>query len=345
MEFRKLGRSGIKVPELCFGCGTFGGKNEFFDAWGATEDIAEARKIVDICMDAGINFFDTADIYSNGGSESVLGKAIDHLKREDVLISTKATFPFGDGPNDIGSGRYHLIQSLEGSLKRLGTDYVDVYHLHGMDTTTPVEETLSTLNNFVQQGKVRYIACSNFSGWHLMKSLSTSERYGWSKYIGHQVYYSLVGRDYEWELMPLAIDQGLGALIWSPLGWGRLTGKIRREAGIPKESRLNSKLVQDMGPQVPEEHLYNVVEAIDEIAKETGKTVPQIALNWLLRRPTVSSLIIGARNEQQLRQNLGAIGWTLTPEQVAKLDAASELPLAYPYWHQRQFPAIIPRPV
>jgi aryl-alcohol dehydrogenase-like predicted oxidoreductase len=345
MEYRKLGRSGIKVPELCFGCGTFGGKNEFFDAWGATEDIAEARKIVDICMDAGINFFDTADIYSNGGSETVLGGAIKHLKREDVLISTKATFPFGDGPNDIGSGRYHLIQALEGSLKRLGTDYVDIYHLHGMDATTPVEETLSTLNNFVQQGKVRYIACSNFSGWHLMKSLSTSERYGWSKYIGHQVYYSLVGRDYEWELMPLALDQGLGALIWSPLGWGRLTGKIRRETGIPKESRLNSKLVQDMGPQVPEEHLYKVVEAIDEVAKETGKSVPQIALNWLLRRPTVSSLIVGARNQQQLRQNLGAIGWSLTPEQVAKLDAASELPLAYPYWHQRQFPTIIPKPV
>jgi aryl-alcohol dehydrogenase-like predicted oxidoreductase len=345
MEYRKLGKSGIKVPELCFGCGTFGGKNEFFDAWGATEDIAEARKIVDICMDAGINFFDTADIYSNGGSESVLGKAIDHLKREDVLISTKATFPFGDGPNDIGSGRSHLIQSLEGSLKRLGTDYVDIYHLHGMDATTPVEETLATLNNFVQQGKVRYIACSNFSGWHLMKSLSTSERYGWSKYIGHQVYYSLVGRDYEWELMPLALDQGLGALIWSPLGWGRLTGKIRRETGIPRESRLNSKLVQDMGPQVPEEHLYKVVEAIDEIAKETGKSVPQIALNWLLRRPTVSSLIIGARNEQQLRQNLGAVGWSLTPEQVAKLDTASELPLAYPYPPQRQFPTIIPKPV
>jgi aryl-alcohol dehydrogenase-like predicted oxidoreductase len=296
-------------------------------------------------MDAGINFFDTADIYSNGGSETVLGGAIKHLKREDVLISTKATFPFGDGPNDIGSGRYHLIQALEGSLKRLGTDYVDIYHLHGMDATTPVEETLSTLNNFVQQGKVRYIACSNFSGWHLMKSLSTSERYGWSKYIGHQVYYSLVGRDYEWELMPLALDQGLGALIWSPLGWGRLTGKIRRETGIPKESRLNSKLVQDMGPQVPEEHLYKVVEAIDEVAKETGKSVPQIALNWLLRRPTVSSLIVGARNQQQLRQNLGAIGWSLTPEQVAKLDAASELPLAYPYWHQRQFTTLIPKPV
>jgi aryl-alcohol dehydrogenase-like predicted oxidoreductase len=345
MEYRRLGRSGIKVPELCFGCGTFGGKNEFFDAWGATENVAEARKIVDICMEAGLNFFDTADIYSDGMSETVLGSAIKHLKRADVLISTKATFPFGSGPNDFGSGRYHLTQALEGSLKRLGTGYVDVYHLHGFDALTPVEETLSTLEKFVRDGKVRYIACSNFSGWHLMKSLSVSERYGWARYVGQQVYYSLVGRDYEWELMPLALDQGIGALIWSPLGWGRLTGKIRRETGIPKDSRLNSKLVLDMGPQVPEEHLYKIVEAIDEVAKETGKTVPQIALNWLLRRPTVSTLIIGARNEQQLRQNLGAVGWSLTTEQVAKLDAASEVPLAYPYWHQRQVPGLVPKPV
>jgi aryl-alcohol dehydrogenase-like predicted oxidoreductase len=337
MEYRQLGKSGIKVPELCFGCGTFGGHDEFFDAWGATEDIAEARKIVDICMEAGINFFDTADIYSFGRSETVLGGAIKHLKREDILISTKATFRFGNGPNDVGSSRYHLIQALEGSLTRLGTDYVDIYHMHETDSLTPVEETLSTLEGFVREGKVRYIACSNFSGWRLMKSLSVSERYGWSRYVGHQVYYSLVGRDYELELMPLALDQGVGALIWSPLGWGRLTGKIRRETGIPRESRLNSKLVTDMGPQVPEEHLYKVVAAIDEVAKETGKTVAQIALNWLLRRPTVSSLIIGARNEQQLRQNLGAAGWSLTPAQVAQLDAASELPLAYPYWHQHQF--------
>ena len=345
MEYRSLGRSGIKVPELCFGCGTFGGHdNEFFKAWGAS-DVAEARNIVDVCMDAGLNFFDTSDIYSYGASEEVLGKAIDHLKREDVLISTKATFRFGKGPNDVGSSRYHLIQALDGSLKRLGTDYVDVYHLHGFDATTPVEETLNTLDRFVREGKVRYIACSNFSGWHLMKSLSVSERYGWSRYVGHQVYYSLVGRDYEWELMPLALDQGIGALVWSPLGWGRLTGKIRRETGIPKDSRLKSQLVVDMGPQVPEEYLYTVVEAIDGIAKETGKTVAQIALNWVLRRPTISTAIIGARNEQQLRQNLGSIGWSLTPEQIAKLDAASELPLAYPYWHQRQFQDRNPKPV
>jgi aryl-alcohol dehydrogenase-like predicted oxidoreductase len=343
MEYRQLGRSGFKVPELCFGCGTFGGQqDEFFKAWGAA-DVAEARKIVDICMEAGINFFDTADIYSFGASESVLGAAIKHLRREDVLISTKATFRFGNGANDVGSSRYHLIQALESSLKRLGTDYVDVYHLHETDSLTPVEEMLSTLDQFVRDGKVRYIACSNFSAWRLMKSLSVSERYGWSRYIGHQVYYSLVGRDYEWELMPLAVDQGLGAMIWSPLGWGRLTGKIRRETGIPKESRLNSKLVADAGPQVPEEHLYKVVDALDAIARETGKSIPQIALNWLLRRPTVSSLIIGARNEEQLRQNLGSVGWNLSPEQIAVLDAASDQPYAYPYWHQRQFEERNPR--
>jgi len=275
----------------------------------------------------------------------VLGGAIKHLRREDVLISTKATFRFGNGPNDVGSSRYHLIQALEGSLKRLGTDYVDIYHMHETDSLTPVDETLSTLDKFVRDGKVRYIACSNFSGWRLMKSLSVSERHGWSRYVGHQVYYSLLSREYEWELMPLALDQGLGALVWSPLGWGRLTGKIRRETGIPKDSRLNSKLVLDIGPQVPEEHLYKVVVAIDEIAKETGKTVPQIALNWLLRRPTISSLVIGARNAEQLRQNLGAVGWSLTAEQIAKLDAASQVPLAYPYWHQHQFGERNPGPV
>src|ERR1700679_1973626 len=261
MEYRQLGRSGLKVPELCFGAGTLGSNNEFFKAWSETTQ-AEADRIVGICMDAGLNFFDTADIYSDGGSETALGEALAHLHREDVLISTKATFGFGNGPNDVGSSRYHLIQSLERSLKRLGTDYVDVYHLHAFDATTPVEETLNTLDKFVREGKVRYIACSNFSGWHLMKSLSVSERYGWARYVGHQVYYSLIGRDYEWELMPLAIDQGVGTLVWSPLGWGRLTGKIRRSSAIPAGSRLHKTAAQ--GPQVPEEYLHKVVDAIDE---------------------------------------------------------------------------------
>jgi aryl-alcohol dehydrogenase-like predicted oxidoreductase len=344
MEYRSLGRSGLKVPELCFGTGTFGAGDEFFKAWGETSE-REAKKLIDVCMEAGCNFFDSANIYSNGASETMLAGAISHLKREDVLLSTKATFRFGKGPNDVGSSRYHLMQALEGSLKRLKTDYIDVYHLHAFDATTPVEETLNTLDKMVREGKVRYIACSNFSGWHLMKSLSVSERYGWAKYVGHQVYYSLVGRDYEWELMPLGLDQGVGALVWSPLGWGRLTGKIRRGQPLPEGSRLQNQSVVDAGPTPDWEYVYDVVEAIDEVAKETGKTVPQIALNWLLRRPTVSTLVIGARDETQLRANLAATGWKLTAEQVAKLDKASEPKKAYPYWHQVQFEERNPSPV
>jgi len=281
-----------------------------------------------------VNLFDTADIYSDGLSETILGKAVAE-RRERVLISTKGTFRMGPGPNDLGSSRYHLIEACEASLRRLGTDYIDIYHLHGFDALTPLEEVLSTLEHLVTSGKVRYIACSNFSGWHLMKSLDVSDRYGWARYVGHQVYYSLLNREYEWELMPLGSDQGVGALIWSPLGWGRLTGKIRRGQPWPKESRLHK--TADMGPQVAAEHLYNVVDALDEVAKETGKTVPQVALNWLLQRPTVSTVIFGARNEEQLRQNLAAAGWNLTAEQVAKLDRASDVTPVYPYWHQRQF--------
>src|ERR1700751_3025236 len=306
MEYRQLGKSGLKVPELCFGAGTFGAANEFFKAWSETTQ-EEANRIVDICMDAGMNLFDTADIYSDGESEKALGKALAKHSRESLMISTKATFRLGTGPNDVGSSRYHLIQSAERSLKRLGTDYIDIYHLHGFDATSPVEETLRALDDLVREGKVRYIACSNFSGWHLMKSLSVSERYGWSRYVGHQVYYSLIGREYEWELMPLALDQKVGALIWSPLGWGRLTGKIGRNRPVPEVSRLHK--TAEIGPKVQDEHLYKVVDAIEEVAKETGKTVPQIALNWLLQRPTVANVIMGARNEEQLRQNLGSIGW------------------------------------
>ncbi len=341
MEYRLLGGSGLKVSAVSFGVATFGGGGEFFKAWGAT-DVAEARRLLDICFDAGVNLFDTADVYSHGLSEEVLGKALEG-KRDRALISTKATFRMGDGPNDLGSSRYHLRKSLEGSLRRLGTDYVDIYHLHGFDALTPVEEVLDTLNTFVRDGKVRYIACSNFSGWHLMKSLGVAERYGWARYVAHQVYYSLIGRDYEWELMPLALDQKVGALVWSPLGWGRLTGKIRRGQPLPETSRLHK--TAESGPQVSDEHLYNVVDALDAVAKETGKSVPQIALNWLLQRPTVSSVIIGARNEEQLRQNLAAEGWTLSAEQVATLDKASDVAPVYPYWHQRQFTERNPLPV
>jgi aryl-alcohol dehydrogenase-like predicted oxidoreductase len=340
MEFRTLGRSGLKVPVLSFGTGTFGGGNEFFKAWGAS-DVAEATRLVDVCLEAGVNLFDTADIYSDGLSETILGKAIAG-RRDDCLISTKATFRFGKGPNDVGSSRYHLIRACEASLRRLGTDYIDIYHLHGFDALTPVEEVLSTLNQLVVSGKVRYIACSNFSGWHLMKSLGVADRYGWARYVGHQVYYSLIGREYEWELMPLALDQGVGALVWSPLGWGRLTGKVRRGQPLPAESRLHK--TAGMGPQVADEYLYKVVDALDEVAKEVGKTVPQVALNWLVQRPSISTVIFGARNEEQLKQNLGAVGWNLSSEQVRKLDAASDVAAVYPYWHQWQFEERNPRP-
>jgi len=343
MEYRQLGGSGLKVPALTLGTGTFGGGGEMFKAWGQT-DVAEATRLVDICLDAGLTMFDSADIYSQGMAEEILGQAIKG-RRDRVLISTKGTFRSGQGPNDVGSSRWHLLQTFEASLKRLGTDYVDLYQLHGFDAVTPAEEVLSTLDNLVRAGKIRYIGCSNFSGWHLMKSLAVSDRYGYARYVAHQAYYSLVGRDYEWELMPLALDQKVGAVVWSPLGWGRLTGKIRRGAPRPETSRLNSQLVRDIGPPVPDEQLFKVVDALDAIAKEAGKTVPQVALNWLLQRPSVSTVIIGARNEEQLKQNLQAVGWNLTREQVGKLDAASAVTQAYPYWHQAGFQERNPSPV
>jgi aryl-alcohol dehydrogenase-like predicted oxidoreductase len=331
MEYRRLGASGLTVPVLSFGTGTFGGKGDFFAAWGNT-DATGARRLLDVCLDAGVTLFDTADGYSKGESEAVLGAAIKG-RRDKVLISTKATFRFSDAPNDVGSSRYHLIAAIDAALKRLGTDYIDLFQLHGFDAMTPVEEVLSALDDLVRAGKIRYVGVSNFSGWHIMKSLATADKYGYPRYVANQTYYSLIGRDYEWELMPLGIDQGLGAVVWSPLGWGRLTGKIRRGQPLPATSRLPG--TAGRGPQVSDDHLYRVVDALDEVARETGKSVAQIALNWLLQRPTVATLIIGARNEEQLRDNLGTIGWNLTAEQVAKLDAASAVPLAYPYWHQR----------
>jgi aryl-alcohol dehydrogenase-like predicted oxidoreductase len=330
----------LKVPVLSYGTGTFGGAGEFFKVWGSS-DVTEAKRLVDVCLEAGVNMFDTADVYSQGSSEEILGQAVAG-RRDKVLISTKATFRVGDGPNDVGSSRYHLLNAVEASLRRLKTDYIDIYHMHGFDALTPVEETVKTLDSLVQSGKVRYLACSNFSGWHLMKSLAVSEKYGWARYVGHQAYYSLISREFEWELMPLGLDQKIGTIVWSPLGWGRLTGKIRRNAPLPAVSRLHKTAA--FGPQVEDQHLYKVVDALDAMAKQTGKSVPQIALNWLLQRPTVANVIIGARNEEQLRQNLGAVGWNLTAEQVAKLDAASERPLVYPYWHQRQFQERNPLP-
>ncbi|MEO8392824.1 MAG: aldo/keto reductase [Chloroflexota bacterium] len=337
MEFRSLGGSGLKVPVLCYGTATFGGQGN--KAWGSS-DVAEATYLVDVCLEAGVNMFDTADVYSGGISEEILGKALEN-RRSKVLISTKATFGMGDGPNDAGSSRFHLIKACEASLRRLNTDTIDIYTLHGFDGETPLEETLRTLDTLVQSGKVRYIACSNFSGWQLMKSLAISDKFGWARYAAHQAYYSLVGREYEWELMPLAVDQKVGTLVWSPLAGGWLGGKFRRTNTMPEGTRIQRGGGQ--GPERPE-LLYRIVDALDEIAAETGKSNAQVALNWLLQRPTVSSVIVGARTEEQLRQNLGAVGWNLTTEQVAKLDDASRMETIYPYWHQWGF-GRQPRPV
>jgi aryl-alcohol dehydrogenase-like predicted oxidoreductase len=340
MEYRQFGRSGLKVPVLSFGTGTFGGTNEFFQRWGQT-DVAEATRLVDLCLDAGVNFFDTADIYSGGASEEVLGQALKG-RRERALISTKATFPMGEGANEVGSSRHHLVRACEASLRRLGTDHIDVYFMHGFDALTPVEETLRALDDLVRAGKIGYIGASNFSGWHLMKALATSEKNGLARYVAYQGYYSLIGRHYEWELMPLGLDQGVGLMVWSPLGWGRLTGKIRRGQAA-SGGRIASGGAEG-GPIVADEYLYGVVDALDAVAAETGKTVAQVALNWLLGRPTVCNIVIGARNEEQLRQNLGAVGWSLAPEQVARLDGASQEVPIYPYWHQKGFDDRNPKP-
>jgi len=332
MEYRNLGASGLRVPVLSFGAGTFGGSGPLFGAWGTT-DATEARRLVDICLEAGVNLFDTADVYSAGASEEVLGQAI-RGRRDAVLISTKTALPTGDGPGDWGTSRSRLVKSVEDALRRLGTDHIDLLQLHAFDASTPVEETLSTLDRLVTAGKLRYIGASNFAGWELMKSLAISEKHAYPRYVVHQVYYSLAGRDYEWELMPLAANQNVGALVWSPLAWGRLTGKIRRGQPLPEKSRLHDTAAY--GPPVDDEKLFDIVEALDGIATETGKTVPQIAINWLVSRPTVSSVIIGARNEEQLRQNLGAVGWSLTKEQTDKLDRASSVTAPYPYFPYRR---------
>ena len=340
MEHRQLGRSGLMVPVLSLGTGTFGGSNEFFQKWGQTQ-ADEATRLVDVCLDHGLNFFDTADIYSEGASEEILGRAIKG-RRDKLLIATKATFPAGRGPNDMGSSRHHLVRACEASLKRLGTDYIDLYFMHGFDALTPVEETLRALDDLVRAGKIGYIGASNFSGWHLMKALATSEKYGLARHVVYQGYYSLIGRHYEWELMPLGLDQGVGLMVWSPLGWGRLTGKIRRGQDA-KSGRIAAGGATG-GPPVNDEYLYKVVDALDVVAKNNNKTVAQVALNWLLQRPTVCNIVIGARDEAQLKQNLGAIGWKLSAEDIALLDQASNETPVYPYWHQMGFDARNPKP-
>jgi aryl-alcohol dehydrogenase-like predicted oxidoreductase len=342
MEYRQLGGSGLYVPVLSFGTATFGGTGSFFKAWGNTQ-VEEAKRMVNLCMDAGVNLFDTANVYSEGASEEILGEAVSGL-RDKVLISTKATFPMGRGPNDYGSSRFHLIKSCEESLRRLKTDYIDIYHMHGFDAVTPVEETLRALDDLIQSGKVRYIACSNFSGWHLMKSLAVSEKYGWNRYVAHQVYYSLVNREFEWELMPLGIDQKVASLVWSPLAGGRLGGKFKRNNPLPRQGRVAEGGSPVPQFAVPDELFYNITDVLEEIAAETGKSIAQVSINWLLHRPTVASIIIGARDEQQLKQNLEAVNWSLSLDQVKRLDAVSDQKPIYPYWHQQQNLKLNPLP-
>ena len=328
MEYRFLGASGFRVSALGFGAGTFGGKGPLFSAWGNT-DVAEARRLIDVSLEAGLSFFDTADVYSEGASESILGAAIKG-RRDSVVLSTKVTLRTGEDANAVGASKYHLIRATDRALQRLGTDYIDLLQLHHFDAMTPVDAVMSTLDDLVRSGKVRFIGASNFSGWQLMKSQAVAERYGYSRFVANQTYYSLIGRDYEWELMPAGLDQGIGAVVWSPLGWGRLTGRVRRGQPLPKSSRLHE--TANIGPPVDDERLYRIVDVLDAVAAETGKSIPQIALNWLLQRPTVSTILIGARDEKQLRENLGAIGWQLSSDQMARLDAVSAVTPPYPYY-------------
>jgi len=341
MEYRILGSSGLRVSALSFGTGTFGGNHPFFGKWGSA-GVAEAQRQVGLCLDAGVTLFDTADVYSHGQSEEILGQTLKGC-RDKVLISTKATFRMSDEPNDVGHSRHHLLRSVEASLKRLGTDYLDLFILHGFDAKTAVDDTIRTLDDLVRSGKVRNIGCSNYSGWHTMKSLAASDKHGLSRFTVQQVHYSLLFRELEWELMPLALDQGIGTMVWGPLSQGRLSGKFRRNQPIPAGSRVDQGAGE--GSPVPDELLYQIVDVLDALAAETGRSVSQVSLNWLLQRPSVSTVIVGARTEKQLIDNLGAVDWSLSAEQVARLDKVSEIPTIYPYWHQRGFGERNPTPV
>lgn len=334
MEMRFLGKSGLKVSTLSFGTMTFGGGDNFFQHMGGTQ-LDEAQRLVDICLDAGVNMFDTADVYSHGLSEELLGKTLSK-RRQDVIIATKAYARMSDNPNDLGLSRYHLIRACEDSLRRLGTDYIDVYQVHGFDALTPLEETLRALDDLVRSGKVRYIGCSNYSGWHLMKALSISEREGLERYVSQQVYYSLVSRELEYELVPLSLDQGVGILVWSPLAFGFLSGKYRRNQPEPEGTRRST--LGDI-ENLDLEKGYDIIETLSEVANAHGVTIAQAALKWLLHQPGITSVIVGARNEQQLRDNLGAATWEMTREEVQKLNSVSAVPPIYPYWHQRKYGA------
>lgn len=331
MEYRSLGKSDLRVSALSLGAATFGGTTDFFKAWGET-DTKQATRLLDIAIERGVNLFDTADVYSNGHSEEILGAAIAG-RRDKLLISTKASFRSGPGPDDVGSSRKHLLAACEGSLRRLGIDCIDLWQMHGFDALTPIEETLRALEELVTAGKVREVGCSNFSGWQLMKSIALSEQNNWPRYVAHQAYYSLLAREYEWELMPLAIDQGVGTVVWSPLSGGQLSGKITRDNPPASGTRVG---VQGTRPGLAESQFYDVVDVLHSIASDLNRSVTQIALNWVLQRPTVATAIVGARDEAQLIENLRAAEFVLTPGQMQQLNAVSEREPIYPYWHQRR---------
>lgn len=333
METRRLGQSGLRVSELAFGTMTFGGEG-FFAPVGNTQ-VEEARRLIDIAIEAGVNLFDTADVYSVGASESILGQALGD-RRKSVLIATKVFGRMGPGPNDVGLSRQHIVEACEASLRRLGTDYIDLYQAHSVDSLTPFEETLRAFDDLVRAGKVRYAGCSNFSGWHVMKALGISEREGLERFASQQIYYSLAGRDSERELIPLALDQGLGVLVWSPLAFGFLTGKYRRGEPRPEGTRLTGL---DPVELRDEQRVYEILDALSEISRARGVSLAQIAVNWVLHRPGVSTVLVGARNERQLRDNLAAATWRLSEEETKRLDDVSATPLPYPYWHQRRFGA------
>ena len=327
MKMRYLGNSGVKVTEICFGAMTFGGKG-YWKVIGALEQ-KDVNELVKLALDAGVNFFDTADVYSEGLSEEMLGKALGN-QRKEIILATKVRGRTGKGPNDVGLSRHHIIENCNASLKRLGTDYIDLYQLHSFDPYTPQEETLSALDDLVRSGKVRYIGASNHTGWQLMKALSISDKQNLEKFITLQAYYSLVARDLENELVPLCLDQKLGILPWSPLGGGFLTGKYRRGKERPKNARRSDSENQFL--QFDEEKGFDIVDELERIAKNHNATIAQAALNYLLRKPGVSSVIIGARTKEQLADNLKASDWEMTPEEVTKLDTLSMPPKVYPYW-------------
>jgi aryl-alcohol dehydrogenase-like predicted oxidoreductase len=331
MEYRLLGASGLEVSVLSFGTMTLGGEGRFA-AMGNVQ-AEEARRLVEICIEAGVNLFDTADIYSLGKSEEVLGQALG-AHRKDIVLATKAFVGLEPGSNKSGLSRRHLLEACEASLRRLGTDYIDLYQAHNFDSLTPLDETLSAFDDLIRSGKIRYAGCSNYAGWQLMKALSISDRLGIHRYISQQINYSLVARDAEHELAPLGLDQRIGIMAWSPLQFGLLSGKFRRGQAKPSESRLNSL---DAPGTIDEERLYRIVDTLAGIAARREVSISQVALNWVMRKPGVDTVIVGARNEQQLRDNLAAASWTLTEAEVESLDAVSAVPLPYPRWHQQKF--------